>query len=318
MTHALILLTLPAETGLQYRDRLRAQFPQITVDLVDHFSKVDPFIADTDVLITFPPMLRDEVLRKATQLKWVQALGTGVDNLVDLPSLRPDVHVTNVRGIHGTPLSESALCSMLALARRLPRSIRSQDKRVWDRWPSSLLKGKTAGIFGVGAIAEDLAPRLKALGLKVVGISSAPQRRPDGFDEMRHRDDLVGAVADLDFLVLLTPLTAETRHIVDARVLAAMKPSSFLINIARGGIIKEADLVTALANKTIAGASLDVFDEEPLPPANPLWGFDNVIITAHIAGFNDEYVDGAMPILVHNMRCFLADKRDEMKFIVAR
>jgi len=312
MTNVLILLTLPDQTSIQYRDRLRSAFPHIKVDLVDHFSKVDPFIAETDVLITFAPMLRDEVLRKATRLKWVQALGTGVDNLVDLPSLKRDVVVTNVRGIHGAPLSESALLSMLALARRLPRAIRAQEQRKWDRWPSSLLMGKTVGIFGVGAIALDLAPRCKALGMRVVGISSAPGRRPDGFDEMRPRDTLAAAVADLDYLVLLTPLTADTRHIVDARILAAMKPTSFLVNIARGGVVKEDDLIAALRHGTIAGAALDVFEQEPLPEDHPLWSAGNVIVTAHLAGFNDEYVDGAMPVIVHNTGCFLAGRIGDM------
>ena len=318
MTQALILLTLPDETLNAYRDRLRAQFPHIKVDLVHHLSEIDPYIADTDVLITFPLMLRDEVLQKAKKLKWVQALGTGTDNLIDLPSLKPEVHVTNVRGIHGAPLSESALCSMLALARRLPRSLRSQAAKTWDRWPSMLITGKTVGIFGVGAIAEEFAPRCKALGLKVVGISSAPERKPAGFDEMRSSADLAAAVADLDFLVLLTPLSAKTRHSVDARVLSAMKPSSFLVNIARGGIVDETALLDALAKKTIAGAAIDVFEQEPLPPEHPLWNAGNIIITSHLAGYNDEYIDGAMPIVAHNMTCFLEGRLDDMKFVVKR
>ncbi len=230
MTSILILLTLPEEVRIQYRDRLRAKFPQLRVDLVDHYSKVDPYIGAAEVLITFGPMLRDEVLRKAVNLKWVQALGTGVDNLVDLPSLRPDVLVTNIRGIHGPPLSEAAIASMLALSRRLPRSVRSQDQRRWDRWPSALIDGKTVGIFGVGAIAADLAPKCKALGMRVVGISSAPGRPVAGFDEMRSRNHLIAAVKDLDFLVILTPFTAETRHLVGAEVPAT------LLDWARGHI----------------------------------------------------------------------------------
>lgn len=312
MTNALILLTLPEQTNAEYRDRLRAEFPQIKVDLVDHFSKVDPFITDTDVLITFPAMITDEVLRKARRLKWVQALGTGLDGLIDLPSLRHDVVITSVRGIHGAPLSEAALLSMLALARQLPRAIRAQDQRRWERWPSVLLKGKAVGILGIGAIAIELAPRCKALGMRVVGISSAPQRKPTGFDALRHRDELAAAVADLDFLVLLTPLTAQTRHIIDARILAAMKPTSFLINIARGGVVNEDDLVVALRDGRIAGAALDALEQEPLPEDHPLWSAGNVIITAHLAGYNDEYVDDAMPVIVHNMRCFLAGRMGEM------
>jgi D-2-hydroxyacid dehydrogenase (NADP+) len=271
-----------------------------------------------DVLVTFAPMLRDEVLRKAEKLRWVQALGTGVDNLIDLPSLKPEMIITNVRGIHGAPLSESAICSMLALARRLPRSVRSQDQRKWDRWPSPLMEGKTAGIYGVGAIAAELAPRLKALGMRVIGITSAPGRQVAGFDAMRASTDMAAAVAELDFLVLLTPLTPATRHVIDARVLAAMKPTSYLVNIARGGVVKESDLVAALDNDVIAGAALDVFEQEPLPPDHPLWSATNVIITPHLGGFYDAYVERAMPTIVHNMKCFLAGRTGEMTYVVER
>ena len=318
MTNALILLTLPQGVPIDYRDRLRVRFPQVRFDLVDHYSKVDPHIGDAEVLITFPSMLRDEVLAKAPKLKWVQGLGTGVDNLIDLPSLRPEVIVTNVRGIHGPPLSESAILSMLALSRRLPRSIRAQDAHKWDRWPSALIDGKTVGILGVGAIALDLAPKCKALGMRVVGISSAPERTVEGFDEMRSRADLAAACADLDFLVLLTPLTGETRHLVDAKVFAAMKPTSFLVNIARGGVVKEDDLIVALAEGRIAGAALDVFEQVPLPSDHPLWSARNVIITAHLAGFNDRYIDDAVPIVIHNMTCFLEGAMDEMIYVVKR
>jgi D-2-hydroxyacid dehydrogenase (NADP+) len=288
------------------------------VDLVDHVTKADAVIGDTDVLITFPILLRDEVLQKAARLKWVQALGTGLDNLVDLPSLRPDVIVTNLRGIHGAPVSESAMLSMLAFARRFPRSVRAQQQRKWERWPSSLLRGKTVGIFGVGSIALDLAPRCRAFGMRVVGISSAPERRPAGFDEMRSRVDLASAVADLDFLVLLTPLTSATSHCVDARVFDAMKPTSYLINVARGGVVDEAELLAALTQGRIAGAALDVFEQEPLPPDHPLWTMENVIITPHLGGYNDEYVADATPIISHNMACFLAGRTGEMKFLVER
>jgi phosphoglycerate dehydrogenase-like enzyme len=117
MANVLILLTLPEPIRNQYRDRLRNRFPGITIELVDHHSKVGPYIGKADALITFAPMLSSEVLAAATRLKWVQALGTGVDNLIDQPALRQDVIVTNMRAIHGAPVSEAALAGMLALAR---------------------------------------------------------------------------------------------------------------------------------------------------------------------------------------------------------
>src|SRR6516162_4298485 len=124
MVNILVLLTLPEPIRSQYRDRLRKRFPEVAIDLVDHHSKVGPYIATTDALVTFAPMLSAHVLASATRLKWVQALGTGVDNLIDQPTLREDVIVTNMRGIHGAPVAEAALAGMLALARGLPRAPR--------------------------------------------------------------------------------------------------------------------------------------------------------------------------------------------------
>jgi phosphoglycerate dehydrogenase-like enzyme len=311
MSNLLILLTLPENIRHQYRDRLRAKFPGLVINIADHHSKAGPFAAAADILLTFAPMMSDEVLRHAVNLKWVQALGTGVDNLIDLPSLRKNVLVTNMHGIHGPPLSEAALAAMLALARDVPRAVRSQDLHQWVRWPARLLHGKTVGIFGVGVIAGELAPKCKAFGMKVVGISSA-QRQVEGFDHMYARDDLITAVKELDFFVLLTPLTAATRGIVDARVLAAMKPGSYLINIARGGVVDETALANALQQGKIAGAALDVFVQEPLPPDHPFWSMKNVIITTHQGGFCDVYPDLAWPIIEANMQCFLSGDTKNM------
>jgi phosphoglycerate dehydrogenase-like enzyme len=305
MTNLLILLAMPEPVRAQYRDRLAAQFPEINVALVDHHSKVGPYIASADALVTFAPMLSDHVLEQAQRLKWVQALGTGVDNLIDRPALRRDIIVTNVHGIHGAPVSEAALASMLALARNLPRAIRLQDQHQWQRWPAQLLHNKTVGIFGIGAIAEALAPKCKALGMQVVGVSSAP-RRVNGFDRMYPTGDLADVVGTLDFFVLLTPLTEKTRNSIGAAVFAAMKPTAYLVNLARGGVVDESALVAALRHKRIAGAALDVFVEEPLPPDHPFWDMDNVIITTHQGGFCDVYIDHAWPTLESNMRCFLA------------
>ena len=242
MTNVLILLSLTETVRNQYRDRLRASFPALNIDVVDHHSRVGPHIAKADVLLTFPPMLTGKVLEEAKGLKWVQTLGTGVDNLIDQSTLRKDVIVTNIRGIHGPPVSEAALGTMLALARDLPRAVRAQDQKQWQRFPAQLLHNKTVGIFGVGAIAEALAPKCKALGMNVVGVSSGPRPTP-GFDRMHSRDELLQVVGGFDFLVLLTPLTAATRNSINAEVLAAMKPSSFLINLARGGVVDETALV---------------------------------------------------------------------------
>src|SRR5260370_19224474 len=150
-----------------------------------------------------------------------------------------------MRGIHGAPVSEAALMMMLGLARDFAGSVRNQDRQAWTRWPPKLLDGKTVGIFGVGLIAEALAPKCKALGMTVLGFTSAKRDLP-GFDRMHERGELIAQASVLDFLVLLAPYSEATRNLIDARGFAAMKPSGYLINLARGGIVDEGALPAAL------------------------------------------------------------------------
>jgi D-2-hydroxyacid dehydrogenase (NADP+) len=317
MPRLLILLTLPTQVRDQYRVRLGQQFPELGIDMVDHYSKAAPFIADADALLTFGPMVKDEMLRGADKLRWVQALGTGVDGIIDQPALRPEVVITNIRGIHGAPVSEAALMMMLAVSRGFADSVRDQDRHVWRRAPPRLLDGKTVGIFGVGLIAEALAPKCRALGMTVIGFTSAKRDLP-GFDRMHDRGELIGLAPTLDYLVLLAPYSEATHRLIDARVFAAMKPSGYLINLARGGIVDEDALIAALEEGRIAGAALDVFQEEPLPAEHPLWSTRNVIVTPHLGGFCDVYAERALPTIEHNMACFLRGDIDKMINIVRR
>jgi len=319
-TNVLLLLSLPPTIQQQYLEGVRQRFPDLEVALIDHVDKIDPHLESMDILIGFGPHLRgraDEVFKKAGNLKWVQALGTGVDNITDRPTLRTDVVVTNIRGIHGVPMTEAALSAMLALSRDVPRLVRNQDRHHWGRWPAKLIDGKIVGIFGIGAISEVLAPRCKAMGMEVVGFSSAP-RKLDGFDRVYGRDEIVARAGELDFLVLLTPYSKETHHMIGGEVFSAMKPTAFLVNLARGGVADEDALLTALQNQTIAGAALDVFVQEPLPEDHPFWSLDNVLISPHTGGFNVEYAGQALAIIEENMRHFLTGDIDNMIFRVER
>lgn len=315
--NVLILLAFPEDIADKYRARLQAAFPDVAVNLAQHHSKVGPYIEDADVLITFGAHMADHVLEKGVRLRWIQALGTGVDGIADRAALRQGVIVTNLHGLQGPAVSESILASMLALARNLRRSLANQVNANWQRFPVTLLKNKTVGILGVGAIAEELAPKCNALGMRVVGISSV-ERPVANFARIWAREQLEEAVGDLDYLVLLTPYTTATHGIVNRRILAAMKPTSFLINVARGGVVDEAALVAALQERTIAGAALDVFSEEPLPKGHPLWSLDNVLLTPHTAGFHVGYADEALPIVEENLRRFLAGDLDNLINIVRR
>jgi D-2-hydroxyacid dehydrogenase (NADP+) len=317
MTNLLILTEVQESIRARYKSMLLEQFPQLTINVVGHHNDVGPYIADTDVLLCFSPPMADHVVRQASRLKWIQALGTGVDNIVDLPSLGKEVIVTNIRGIHGAPVSEATIAYMLSLARDLPNSTRAQDKGAWKRWPARLLAGKTVGILGVGLIAESLAPLCKQFGMTVVGISGSPRPAP-GFDRMVARDDLVKLAPELDYLVALAPLTPETRGIIGAKVLGAMKPTAFLVNVARGGVVDEPALIEALEAGTIAGAALDVFSEEPLPPGNPLWKTKNITIFPHLGGYSHGYEDRAMPTIAGNMGKFLSGDLKNMINIVRK
>jgi D-2-hydroxyacid dehydrogenase (NADP+) len=306
MPRLLILLTLPPDVTEQYRARLSQKFPEIGIDVVSTADKAVAALPQADMLLTFGQQVKNLKLdlANAAKLQWVQALGTGLDGITDQPALKPSVTVTSLHGVHGAPVSEAALASMLALSRNLPGAIRAQDEHQWRRWPAKLLHDKTVGILGIGVIAEALAPKCKAMGMTVVGITSSP-RQVAGFDRVHPMGELLTVLPELDHLVLLTPYSPATHHMIDAKVFAAMKPTSYFINVARGGVVDEDALLAALRGKKIAGAALDVFNQEPLPPDHPFWDFENVIITTHQGGFCDTYVDLAMPILEHNMRCFL-------------
>jgi D-2-hydroxyacid dehydrogenase (NADP+) len=317
MPNLLILTEVQEAMRARYEAMLLERFPQLTIHVVGHHNDVGPYIAGTDILLCFSPPMADHVVREAPKLKWIQALGTGVDNIVDLPSLGPEVVVTNIRGIHGAPVSEATIAYMLSLARDMPASVHAQDKSAWQRRPAQLLAGATVGILGVGLIAEYLAPICKTFGMTVIGVSGSP-RPAKGFDRVVARDDLLKVAGEFDYLVALAPLTPETRGIVGAKLLAAMKPSAYLVNVARGGVVDEPALIAALEKGTIAGAALDVFSQEPLPPDSPLWKTKNLTLFPHLGGYSEGYEDRAMPTIAGNMQKFLAGDLKSMINIVRK
>ena len=307
----LILMTHPEPVRRQYCDQIRARFPAMTVNVADHHDKVGPYVGSVDVLVTFDTALADHVLRDAMNLKWIHALTTGTGAIESLPSLRPEVLLTSGRGIHGAPMSEAALLAMLALSRHLPIVIRNQDRHAWERPLPGLLEGKTVGIFGLGIIGSALAPKCRAMGMTVIGVDPA---KPvvAGVDRMHGWEEASRVIRDMDYVVLFIPSSPETNGIINAELLSAMKPTSYLINLGRGEVVDDEALIGALRNGRIAGAALDVFCKEPLPEDHPYWSLKNVIITPHMGGGFDEYPRRALPIFEENMRRFLAGDAQRM------
>ena len=180
-----------------------------------------------------------------------------------------------------------AFLLMLALNRNFPQIIRNQDQRVWDRWSGKLLYQKKVGILGVGVIGEEIARKCKAFGMKVFGIDIV-KKEIDAVDYFYGPEDLLQVTKEVDYLILVAPSTPETVKIIGAKVLSSMKPAAFLINIARGELVDEEALIHALETGKIAGAALDVFEEEPPAEPSPLWKLDNLILTPHVAGLSGD------------------------------
>ena len=316
----LIILRSHERIRTQYYTGIAQTFPELNVNIVSTVADADPYLADADIIVTHGPHLEDKadhVFANAPKLKWVQGIGTGVDNIADRPALRDDVIVTNIHGVHGAPMSEAAMLLMLALSRKLPRSLENKSQHKWDNWPSRLLSEKTVGILGMGSIAEAMAPRFKAFNMTVLGITSAV-REVVGFDRVYDKSELIEVMRELDYFIVLTPYNPQTHHIIDAKVLGAMGPDSYLINLARGGVVDETALLSALRSKQIAGAALDVFAREPLKPDNPLWDLDNVIITCHQAATHDNSARNNLPTIQENIRRFLTNDLRNMKNVINR
>jgi phosphoglycerate dehydrogenase-like enzyme len=269
-------------------------------------------LAETEVLLS-NPVVPDDILQKAPQLKWVQLTSAGADRLIDSDLVRSSVQVTTASGIHAVPIGEWVLGAMIAFAKGFPRSFRSQHESTWRPYIASELEGATVGIVGLGAIGRNVARLCKAFGMRVIATRRSQDRRMAGsecgqpdVDDMYPRGDLNAFLAECDYLVLALPLTEHSRHMIGEEQLSAMKRSAVLVNIARGSVVDQHALINAVRNGVIGGAALDVTDPEPLPPESELWTLDNVMITPHISGGTPRYMDRAIELFCDNLRRYLA------------
>ncbi|WP_442598372.1 D-2-hydroxyacid dehydrogenase [Neobacillus sp. D3-1R] len=224
-----------------------------------------------------------------SKLKWLQAWSAGVNNLPLAELESKGIHLTSANGVHAFPISETIFALMLALTRKIHTYVKNQQSKTWHHSGLKLeLHGKTVGIIGVGAIGKETAKIAKAFGMKVLGIRHSGAAE-EFVDEMYTTEKLNEVLPQCDYVVITLPLTKETHHLFGAEQFNLMKPSSFFINIGRGEIAVEEELIKALTEGKIAGAGLDVFEKEPLSEDHPLWDLENVIITPHTAGSTENY-----------------------------
>ncbi len=239
--------------------------------------------ADVLLLWDFFSQALESVWSEAGQLSWVHAAAAGVDSIL-FPAFRSSgVTLTNAHGIFDRPIAEFVLASILAHDKQLHHSKTLQRRHVWDHRDVQGTHGQNVLIVGTGGIGRETARLLAAVGLQVEGVGRTARTDPD-FGTIHASTDLAQAVTTADHVVLIAPLTEQTRGMVNEDVLAAMKPSAHLINVGRGALIDEPAMIRALQNGALAAASLDVVVEEPLPDSSPLWDMEQVHLSAHLSG----------------------------------
>lgn len=307
-------------------ERLRKVSPRLDVrqeSVHEDREDITPLLTGNEqVIYSFMPP-RD--LSKAPKLKWVQLHSAGINHLRDHPIWATDIQVTTASGVHAVPIGEFVIAMMLALARKIPKMVRLQERAEWPRhrWEQLLgteLHGKTLGLIGYGSIGREVARigrhgfGMRVLAMKHSEGESKPRYVEPGVGDPESviperwyaRSQLHELLGQSDFVVLALPLTEESRHLIGEAELRAMKAGSFLVNIARGELIDERMLVRALKEGWIAGAGLDVFAVEPLPRESQLWHFDNVIVAPHISAATPAYDDRAVAVFAENLRRFIS------------
>lgn len=275
-------------------------------------------ISGFDVIVTVGMRDTLQILNRAPGVKWIHSFSVGLDAMLTEAVIESPIVVTNARGCASIPIAEHTVSCIASLARSFPAMARNQLQKKWELLTAPIreMLGSTVGIVGYGEIGTQIAMRCKALGMNVIGC----RRNPD-----RHRDDSLGVqvvgldqidyvLAASDFLVLAMPANAETYHFLNRDRLSKLKPGSFLINVGRGNTVSEAALLEALRSGQLAGAALDVFEQEPLQPEHPFWEMDNVIVTPHNAYYSPRTIERNMELLFDNLKRY--SRGEELRNVV--
>jgi len=291
-------------------EKLRMDFPQIEVQYSATKRDDEQALRDADVMIgwSLPP----EQLRAAKSLRWIYSITAAVDQFLYPELVSTDIALTNAGSVHGPVVAEHAIAMLLALAKRLPSATRYQQRRkwameaIWNEQPRPReVRGANLVLVGLGSIGTEVASMAAALKMHVIGVREHPERGAAGAHEVMGYDALDSAIARADFAVLAAPLTERTRHLIDARRLQLFKPTAFLINVSRGSLLGEAALVKALRDRRLAGAALDVFEQEPLSRWSPLWKMPQVLITPHTAFLTENVWQRHYEVFAANLKRFL-------------
>ncbi len=291
----------------EYVDRIRTCMPGIDIQKGTDPSALVLATADAEVLLA--GRFTKDMFAAAKKLKWVQAVAAGVDRFLFPEFVSSEVMLTNARGIHFAQVSDHALALILAFSRRLNTFMRYQLERRWAKLECDELQRKVIGIVGLGVIGREIARKAKCFGMKVLAVDKDTTALPSYVDEVFAPSALRTLLERSEFVVLSVPLTRETEGMIGEQELSTMRRDAVLVNVSRGRIVRQHELVGALKDGTIAGAGLDVFEEEPLPPDCELWRMENVIITPHVAGSTPDYWTRICDVFCENLRRYTSGQR---------
>ena len=260
----------------------------------------------TNILLGYDAQMdMDVFLPQMPDLKWVHTYSAGVERVLSNKTFcQSDILLTNSRGIHGIPMAEHILGTMLASSRCLIEAWENQKLHQWKRLsaPDELF-GKTAAIIGLGSIGREVAKHLKNMGMHIVAVKQTMSTEPF-VDQLFNIEQLADALSCADYIIVTLPLTPQTKKIFNLQTFNMMKENAFFINVSRGDVVDEHDLIKVLTDKRIRGASLDVFTTEPLPEDSPLWSIPNLFITPHHSAISPMYLDRSLKIFRNNLQIF--------------
>ena len=300
--HPFTLWRPPADVAVHVKKR----FPEMKIVHLPTYDHIEDEITDTQIFVGWS--LRPKQFRLAKNLLWIHSTAAGVGQLM-YPELRASsIVVTNASGVHTIPMAEHILGMLIALARRFPSAFRYQMERRWAQqeiWDEPIrpreLAGQTVLLVGFGAIGREVARRVRPLGMKIWAVTRSGRAEESLADRVLPVARLGEVLHEADYVILAAPETPETHRMFGATELSQMKPTAHLINVARGSLVDETALIHALATRQIAGASLDVAEQEPLPPESPLWTLPNVFITPHISSVSEYLWDRQTELLLGNL-----------------
>ena len=294
----------------EHLGKIRSVAPNVEIAKVSasDLQKIESELEDADVLAgtlwAIPP------IHDVKNLKWIHSFSAGVERVLTPEVRASDVIVGNCSGIHAIPIAEHILGFVLIFTRRFYKTFRNQEKKVWEKQGDvTELRDKVVLIVGLGHIGREAAKLLHCVGALVIAVDQPGKERPDFIDEMYLLEQLDEALPKADFVVSCVPYTKETHHLFDMAKFRRMRGTAVFINISRGGVVHEGELVEALRQKVIAGAALDVTETEPLPKESPLWDMENVIITPHHSGWSEKYMERAVDLFCVNLKAYLAGER---------